>query len=154
MKLTSFCYVLVLKRGEEQENMVPPKEMKVLEEFIHVALEELPNGLLPKRDIQHHLDLIPGENFPNQVAYQLNPTQHVDLNKQVIELMQKGLVRESMSQCTILSLLTPKKVGTWRMCTESRAINKITIKWQFLIPWIEDMMDELVGAKYLSKIDL
>ena len=64
MKLICQCYALVLKRGEEQENMVPPEAMKVLEKFVDVSFEELPDGIPPKRDIQHHLDLISGENFP------------------------------------------------------------------------------------------
>jgi hypothetical protein len=92
--------------------------------------------------------------LPNQVSYQLNPTQHAELSKQVTELMQKGLVRESMSLCVVPAFLTPKKDGKWRMCTNRREINKISIKYQFPIPRIEDMMDELVGAKYFNKIDL
>ncbi len=114
--------------------MVPPEEIKVLEEFFDVAPKELPDGLPPKRDIQHHLDLIPRSTLPNQVAYRLNPTQHAKLNKQMTELMQKGLVKESVSSCVVPTLLTPKKDGTWRMCTDSKAINKITIKYRFPIP--------------------
>ena len=84
----------------------------------------------------------------------MNPMQHVELKKQVTKLIEKVLVRESMIPCVVLALLTPKKDGTWRMCIDSREINKITIKYQFLIPHIEDMMDELAREKYFSKIDL
>ena len=105
-------------------------------------------------DIQHHVDLILRATLPNQEAYRMNPTQHAELSKKVIELIEKGLVRESMSPCVVPALLTPKKDGTWKMCTNSREINKISIKYWFPIPHIEDMMDELARAKYFSKIDL
>lgn len=52
------------------------------------------------------------------------------------------------------TILSPKKDEEWRMCKDSREINKIVIRYNFPLPWIDDRMDYLSGATYFSKIDL
>ena len=76
------------------------------------------------------------------------------LQRQLNELMEKGYVKESISLCVVPSLLVPKKDRSMRMCVHSYAINKITIKYCYIIPWLDDMLDELHGASTFSTVDL
>ena len=65
--------------------------------------------------------------MPNKAAYRMTPTENGEIRKQVQQLLDKGLIRESLIPCTVPTRLSPRKDGGWRMCTDSREINKITI---------------------------
>ncbi|XP_070010568.1 uncharacterized protein [Nicotiana sylvestris] len=147
-------YKETLINSELLTSSLPSSISSLLQDFEDVFPEDIPNGLPPLRGIEHQIDFVPGSQIPNRPAYRSNPEETKELQRQVEELLEKGFVRESMSPCSVPVLLVPKKDGTWRMCVDCRAINKITVKYRHPIPRLDDMLDQLHGSKIFSKIDL
>ncbi|XP_065874792.1 uncharacterized protein [Euphorbia lathyris] len=110
------------------QSNLPSSISPLLQEFKDLFPEEMPNKLPPIRGIEHQIDFVPGAQIPNRPAYRSNPEETKELQRQ--------------------------KDGTWRMCIDCRAVNKITVKYRHPIPRLDDMLDELNGAVIFTKIDL
>jgi hypothetical protein len=118
-----------------------PAEVKaMLDEFVDIIVDDFPNALPPIRSISHHIDLIPGASLPNKATYRMTPQENEEIKKQVQEILDKGLIKESLSPCVVPTVLSPKKDGGWCMCIDSREINKITIRYIFPLPRIDDLV--------------
>ena len=74
-------------------------------------MEKLSRSLPPIRSISHHIDLIPRSSLPNKAMYRLMPQENEEVKIQVQDLMDKGLFKERLSPCVVLTMLSPKKYG-------------------------------------------
>ena len=113
-----------------------------------------PVGLPPERAIAHGIDLEPGASLTNSGFYRRSMMENEEIRRQISELMEMGHIKPSASPCGSPVLLVPKKDGSWRLCVDYRAINKITVKNRYPLPRIDDLLDQLQGASFFSKIDL
>jgi hypothetical protein len=84
----------------------------------------------------------------------MNPQELEELKRQLVDMLSKGLIRPSASPCGSLVLFVDKRDGTIRLCVDYRKLNEVTIKNKYPLPKIEDLFDQLNGAKVFSKIDL
>ena len=82
------------------------------------------------------------------------PAELNELKAHVQELVDGGFIRPSLSPWGAQVLFVKKKDGTWRLCVDYRQLNKVTIHNKYHLPRIDDLFDQLQGAKAFSKIDL
>ncbi|KAL8099040.1 hypothetical protein AgCh_031655 [Apium graveolens] len=122
-------------------------------EFPDVFPDELP-VLPPDREIEFSSDLIPGEEPVSKAPYLMAPMEMKELAKQLQELLDKGVIRPSVSPWGAPVLFVKKKDESMILCIDYRELNKLTIKNKSPIPRIDDLFDQLKGACYFSKIDL
>lgn len=117
-------------------------------------LFKAPTELPPSRDHDHRIILKEGTSPINIRPYRYAAIEKDEIEKLVNEMMDSGVIRPSTSPYSSPIVMFKKKDGSWRMCVDYRELNSRTIKNKFPIPLIEELLDELHGAKYFSKLDL
>ncbi|XP_060177890.1 uncharacterized protein LOC132607829 [Lycium barbarum] len=90
----------------------PSSMSSLLQEYEALFPEEMPDGLPPLRGIEHQIDFVSGSQIPKKPAYRSNPEETKELQRQVDELLKKGLLKECLSPCAVPVILVPKKDGT------------------------------------------
>ncbi|XP_035843362.1 uncharacterized protein LOC110889155 [Helianthus annuus] len=133
---TQVIFGLLLAEPNPATAPIPPTVAPLIAEYADVFPNDIPAGLPMMQDIQHCIDFIPGASIPNKPAYRMNPTEFNELNRQVQELLEKGLIRESMSRCAVPALLVLKPNGTFRpskVKPEARQMGETLQDFNFVI---------------------
>ncbi|KAJ3684341.1 hypothetical protein LUZ61_013505 [Rhynchospora tenuis] len=131
---------------------VHPSLQSVLDTFQEVFAE--PSCLPPTRSVDHQIPLKPDSKPITVRPYRYSYFQRLEIEKIVDELISNSFIRPSTSPYSSPVLLVKKKDNSWRLCIDYRQLNDATIKNKYPIPIIDDLLDELKGAQYFSKIDL
>jgi hypothetical protein len=125
----------------------------MVSEFPDVFPEELPS-MPPDRDIEFVIELMPGTAPIYKSPYRMDTPELVELKDHIKELLEKRFIHPSSSLWRAPVIFVSKKDGTQRLCMDYRALNEVTIKNKYPLPWIDDLFDQLRGACVFSKIDL
>nr|GEU87522.1 putative reverse transcriptase domain-containing protein [Tanacetum cinerariifolium] len=123
------------------------KDIPVVREFPGVFSRDLP-ALPPPRKVEFRIDLIPGAMHVTKLPYHLAPTEFQELSNQLKELQDKGIILPSSLPWGAPVMFVKKKDGSFRMCTDYRELNKLTIKNRYPLPTIDDMFDQLQRLRY------
>ena len=132
---------------------VVQEEVHVVKDYPNVFPEELP-GMPPERDNEFLIELLPGTGPISKRPYRMPANDLEEIKKQIKELLEKGYIRRSLSPCGAPVLLVEKKDKSLRMVVDYRALNEVTIKNKYPLPMINNLFDQLQGAKVFSKNDL
>ncbi|GJV66724.1 putative reverse transcriptase domain-containing protein [Tanacetum coccineum] len=156
-KSQNLCHVflahITVKETGDKSKKKQLQDVPIVKNFPEVFPEDLP-GLPPTRQVEFHIDLVPGAAPVARAPYRLAPSEMKELADQLQELSDKGFIRPSSSPWGAPVLFVKKKDGSLRMCIDYRELNKLTVKNRYPLPRIDDLFDQLQGSSVYSKIDL
>lgn len=149
--LIQLCHIAASSDTQEQSPLLPEVQ-QLIDEFADIFQE--PTELLPRRPCDHKIPLVRGAPPVAIRQYRYKPELKDEIEKQVSEMLQSGLVQPSSRSFSSPVLLVRKKDGTWRFCVGYRMLNSLTVKSKFPIPVVDELLDELAQAQWFSCLDL
>jgi hypothetical protein len=125
----------------------------VLHDFRDVFVDEI-SELPPRREIDFSINILPCSAPISKAHYRMSLSELTELEIQLQELLDKEYIRPSVLPWGAPILFVKHKDGTLRLCIDYRQLNKMTIKNKYPLPRINDLFDQVSGAKIFSKLDL
>ena len=126
---------------------------RVVCDYEDVFLDEL-SELPSHRDVDFVIELHLGTSPISMTPHRMEPVKLQELKVQLQGLLDKGFIRPSTLPWGAPVLFAKKKDKTLRLCIDYRHLNRVTIKNQYSLLRIDDLFDQLKGARVYSKIDL
>jgi hypothetical protein len=108
----------------------------------------------PYREVEFVIDLLPETAPIFKRRYRMSVEELKELKKKLTELQEAGYIRPSSSPWGAPVLFVQKKDGSQRMCVDYRSLNDVTMKNKYPLPRIEDLFDQIRGARVFLKIYL
>jgi hypothetical protein len=118
----------------------------------NVDLFAAPTCRRPAQQQRHHIHLQPGTGAIAVRPYRYAHGQKEKLQHQCDEMLQLSVILLSRSVFLAPVLLVNKSNGSWNFYVDYRALNVKTIKDKFPIPVMEELLDELHGATFFTKL--
>ena len=116
---------------EKKTQKVVEEVKPILDKYNEIIVDGMPRILPPMWEISHCIDCIPSSTLPNKATYKPTPQHNEEIARKIEELLEVDLIGKSLNPCVVPTVLALKKEGTWRICTYSRALNKIIIRYGF-----------------------
>jgi hypothetical protein len=142
----------LIQQPEGNKSALAPEVQHILDTFSSVFEE--PTGLPPQRVVSHSIPLIDGARPVQVRPYRFAPELKDEVEKQIQEMLRSGVIRPSNSNFASPLIMVKKKDHTWRPCVDYKHLNALTVKSKYPLPVIDELLDELHGACWFSKLDL
>lgn len=113
-----------------------------------------PSGLPTKKEQDHSIPLVDETKSVMVQPFRYPNSQKDQIEKLVQEMLEQGIIQPSTSLFSSLIISVKKKDGTWTFSTYYIALNAITVKDSFPMLTVNELLDELNGARYFSELDL
>ena len=133
-------------------NHLPEEERAIIKQIVEEFIDLFPD--ISGRTIAAHHDVEVGDDYPiKQHPYQMNPIKLTAMRQEVEYILQNGIIKQSQSQWSSPCVLVPKPDGSYRFCTDFRRVNAVTKFDSYPILRVDDCIDQIGNAQYVSKLD-
>ena len=143
----------VLLNLDKKLNHLPEEERTVIKQLVEEFVGLFPD--VPGKTIAACHDVEVGNAHPiKQHPYRINPIKLAAMREEVQYMLQNGIIEPSQSHWSSPCILVPKPDGSYRFCTDFRRVNSVTKSDSYPIPRVDDCIDQIGHARYITKLDL